>query len=717
MLSAGNSTILDKVHLCLASVVVSHGLPLSFSQSSDVTALLQAASELKPFTYEKLTRGRQELLLGSMFSTFITKVQALVVRAKAVFMPSDAEIETCSIASVRVPGWATLMYDGWDAVDKSFFGVSLSFILPGEWINWKIPIGLAQPLSHSAEDCADAALAVCKRVGVQQCDLQDSCNDTTNSSVATGRILTGQNGSCSMHVSSLLIEHAIGKRVRTKNRQIVDSFDKHETLRKKHQACVKYIWSKRAKARRKMYIARNEAASLSTIRVQLDNDTRVAGTHRLFQQQLRSRYCQRVFFAQESDSIRANTAITDAEWELTAQLEAVVRGAVDLNFNCQVDSRPTISSTWLYVVRARASITTNTSYDVVDLTERVADEENTGTWGAGTSFKCLPKQILDTEELLPDAKILRQRLQLEFSRYLEDPEDSHLRGMLLDPVMMTAGHRFLLRFGATHRVHWQRGRALLLDDMEEDIALHQFLRDLNTRSNAHEDSVIVIDDHSEVRTAPIHAGADEDFFSSVMGLDIFHQPEHDVHHDHVDLLLPKTIAEAELNRWEALTVDWAVFLREHQPDVNFDVVDVRRNNPYVLVELVDILKWWKVHEKFYPWIARAAARRLAKPSANSLQERVFSFLKRLDTPLRQRLGHNKFEMIALLGFNMEFIMSSAGMDCFKSVINSLKSATSTPAAAERIREFFDLDESDVEGDGEESLESMLKDFILAGSFS
>jgi hypothetical protein len=69
-------------------------------------------------------------------------------------------------------------------------------------------------------------------------------------------------------------------------------------------------------------------------------------------------------------------------------------------------------------------------------------------------------------------------------------------------------------------------------------------------------------------------------------------------------------------------------------------------------------------------------------------------------------------MIALLGFNIDFIMNSAGMECFKSVINSLRAATSTPAAAERIREFFDLDEYDAEDDGEESLELMLKDFIL-----
>jgi hypothetical protein len=323
----------------------------------------------------------------------------------------------------------------------------------------------------------------------------------------------------------------------------------------------------------------------------------------LFQQQLRSRYCQRVYFAQESDSIRSNTAITDEEWELTSQLEAVVRGAVDLNFNCQIDSRPTISSTWLYVVRARASISTNTSYDVVDLNEQVLDEENARGWGAGTPFKCLPKRRLTTEELLPDAKLLRQRLELEFARYLKDPEDSHLvRGMILDPVMLTAGHMFLQRFGDTHRFHWHRGRALLLADIEEDIVLHQHLGHLSTSRHTHEEDPVVLigEDSEEV----LGTGDEQDFFSTVMGGSSL---QLDVEQYHINLQqTPKELAKAELHCWEKLTIDWAAFLREHQPDVKFDAGDVRRKSPYTLVESVDILKWWKVNERLYPWIARAA---------------------------------------------------------------------------------------------------------------
>jgi hypothetical protein len=54
-------------------------------------------------------------------------------------------------------------------------------------------------------------------------------------------------------------------------------------------------------------------------------------------------------------------------------------------------------------------------------------------------------------------------------------------------------------------------------------------------------------------------------------------------------------------------------------------------------------------------VSRIAARVLARPDANSLQERVFSFFKRIDSPLRQQLGDDKFGMLSVLAFNRQFI--------------------------------------------------------------
>ena len=147
----------------------------------------------------------------------------------------------------------------------------------------------------------------------------------------------------------------------------------------------------------------------------------------------------------------------------------------------------------MYVVRARASISTNTSYDVVDLNERyLRDEENVAGagWGSGTSFKCLPKSRLTTECHLPDAKLLREQRELQLARYLKDPDDSNLRGMFLDPVMLTADHMFLLKFfGETHCSHWEHGSALPIADIKVDIVLHQHIGNLNTSNDRNKDSV------------------------------------------------------------------------------------------------------------------------------------------------------------------------------------------------------------------------------------
>ena len=106
MHSAGNSTILDKVNNHLASVMEEcSGLPFSDTQSTNVAAFYNQQQSWRHFTYEKLTRRQQELLLGSMFLSLISKVKTLVVGAKTGFMSSDVNIEACSIAHVIVP-WA-----------------------------------------------------------------------------------------------------------------------------------------------------------------------------------------------------------------------------------------------------------------------------------------------------------------------------------------------------------------------------------------------------------------------------------------------------------------------------------------------------------------------------------------------------------------------------------------------------------------------------------
>ena len=108
-----------------------------------------------------------------------------------------------------------MCHEGWDSVIKQFFGVSVYFIDLVCWFRYKLALGLAVPTGHGAEACAEAAWVVLRRYGIRKEDIDLSMNDTTNVSVATGRLLAGRDGTCGMHVANLVADHASGKRVRT----------------------------------------------------------------------------------------------------------------------------------------------------------------------------------------------------------------------------------------------------------------------------------------------------------------------------------------------------------------------------------------------------------------------------------------------------------------------------------------------------------------------
>jgi hypothetical protein len=109
--------------------------------------------------------------------------------------------------------------------------------------------------------------------------------------------------------------------------------------------------------------------------------------------------------------------------------------------------------------------------------------------------------------------------------------------------------------------------------------------------------------------------------------------------------------------------------------------------------LVDVALWWKKNGKNHRLIERVAARELACPDSNALQERVFSLCKLIDSPLRQNLGNAKFEMLLVLSFNKDFIRSaeSGSLLTTSGLVKALESAASAKEAAATLIDFFDLD--------------------------
>jgi hypothetical protein len=193
--------------------------------------------------------------------------------------------------------------------------------------------------------------------------------------------------------------------------------------------------------------------------------------HHMFQQQLRSRWCQQLYFRGETPNVQSMSLTAD-EWEATAQFEAVIGDAVNLNFTTQIDSQPNISHSWLAISQAKNRVN-QCAYRVVKL-----EDTNIKTgWEATTPFNKLPMKVLKAEELSPEAQQLRTWLSDEFDDYLGKPDDDQLRALWLDPDIMTTGRKFLAVLDSTNAAKYiAHGRKLLEADVANLVMLRQVVK-------------------------------------------------------------------------------------------------------------------------------------------------------------------------------------------------------------------------------------------------
>jgi hypothetical protein len=172
----GNDAVIERVHALVARLVVNRQAPLSFAIDVNLNEVIQAASYLKPGSYIPMTPGKINRALISMFSKFTVCVQALIVKACAMYMPTsyDELIDEYAGSSC---GWLVVCHDGWDSIIKQFFGISVYWIDLQSWIRYKLALDLAVPDGHNAQACNDATMAVLKRYGI--CRTTSSCRSTT----------------------------------------------------------------------------------------------------------------------------------------------------------------------------------------------------------------------------------------------------------------------------------------------------------------------------------------------------------------------------------------------------------------------------------------------------------------------------------------------------------------------------------------------------------
>ena len=86
---------------------------------------------------------------------------------------------------------------------------------------------------------------------------------------------------------------------------------------------------------------------------------------------------------------------------------------------------------------------------------------------------------------------------------------------------------------------------------------------------------------------------------------------------------------------------------------------------------------------------------------------MFSFSKLVDSPLRRRLGQDKFEMLSILAFNKQYMLEMGNMDSkeqTKQLLSALKSTNSIRSAIKVVAEFFEYSLGDFEANDDENHE-------------
>jgi hypothetical protein len=132
-------------------------------------------------------------------------------------------------------------------------------------------------IPKKSHELSEQILEILDTCGVKQEDLYKSVNDTTNSSVKVGFLLTGEKGMWAMHNTSLLIGHATGILQRSSAGQVRDSFVHLLELFKELLDASGWLNNKKAKGRYLRYARLMNQLGRKARKLVVPNSTRVSG--------------------------------------------------------------------------------------------------------------------------------------------------------------------------------------------------------------------------------------------------------------------------------------------------------------------------------------------------------------------------------------------------------------------------------------------------------
>jgi hypothetical protein len=602
----------------------------------------------------------------------------------------------------------TIGQDVWDSKQKEALGVTAFWYSPTRKKYYIFPVGLQVVEDKKADPTARQTLKLLELCGIKKNDIYRAANDTTNTSLAIGRLLTadGKQGTCAMHVVQLAIVHATGMAQRREQGKIVDEFPQCEDLRKKAHAAASYLMEKRAKARYKEFHKLMVGHGRAHSRIAMPNSTRAAGILIQWESLIKEKFNLVTYW---QSNVKAKE-LTEEEFYLIAQMCSVLYPIGLLVKLVQTDRPGAIAYTYFFIFRTWVTYLSNKKWYVPE-TRKSEHPEEVSRWDGSYQFpprrhdgvpikdiasdgkkkkkKFIPLNPVARGKLNPHAKRLLDRLCKEMINYGVTPTNDRMLAMACNPLTATLGMEeldFLHSFILQNQPYKELIATVLLDHQKTamDVLVQQIELDCDLIIPNNDDNRG--EQNSEVRNDD---DAEEEEIDEMEELRRNRAKE-------------KSVITTEENDWSPAYRQVHSFFnqpfdpRSAMPVESHKLVGVNKfewiEKFDIIVEHFDVFKWWEtIGKNSFPLIYPIAIRILSLPDSNGNQERTFSAATWMDGKLNSRQNDMTFQMKVLLYKNQGFLEENK-----KEVIEENRKAAAARTKALLESSTALMDDSDID---------------------
>ena len=278
------------------------------------------------------------------------------------------------------------------------------------------------------------------RYGIELSDVFRGINDTTNSALLTGKLLSegrvpekGARHTCYMHTQELVVNHAFGLKERNKNNAVSDSFKPGKNITKKVRDLCATIMNRKMKG---LFRELNDLCiaefGCKALMLELPNDTRVSGTFKMFVSCLRSKELIKLFCKKCKNPEKfTHLQMMQTEWIFLTEIEAVMRYCNVLAMESQTETAGYNCFAYYCVCYCRKQLTTFKSLEIMDVRM---------SWAPNTRVEDIPKISADRDTLSIDTLEFVNRLIKEYTTYFPYPDSDMVLMMAVHPIMQWNGY-------------------------------------------------------------------------------------------------------------------------------------------------------------------------------------------------------------------------------------------------------------------------------------